>query len=236
MLTIKYFLDNQEIPLYKPTRPSNSVINIILHRDTKGVSNLYKCMYYHNCDILGNICAKWYDRGSLIFSTHDVRNSFVRTHALIDDIYLEYIQFRTLHYRFFTNDLLLKIKIKDTDLCSICNSEKDSNCHMLVTCKKVCSLCKEVEAWIRNLGMEGYHLTDRRKIIGDLENSGQINIIILNTKKTIFLSKCDGTVPTIYNVKHNVQQFFLHERYKAIINNKEHSFRKKWSLFTNIIQ
>ena len=141
MLTIKYFLDNQEIPLYKPTRPFNSVININLHRDTKGVSNLYKCMYYHNCDILGNICAKWYDRGSVIFSTHDVRNSFVRTHALIDDIYLEYIQFRTLHYRFFTNDLLLKIKIKDTDLCSICNSEKDSNCHMLVNMQKKSALC-----------------------------------------------------------------------------------------------
>ena len=112
MLTIKYFPDQQEAPEYKPTRPFNSLINIILHRDSKGVSNLYKCMYSQKCDILGNICTKWYDRGGLIFSTHEIRSSFVKTHCLIDDIYLEYIQVRTLHHRFFTNDLF-KIKIKD---------------------------------------------------------------------------------------------------------------------------
>ena len=57
---------------------------------------------------------------------------------------------------------------------------------MLVTCDKVSPLWDEVETWIRNLGMNDYHLTDRRKIIGDLENTSQINIIILNTKKNNF--------------------------------------------------
>ena len=56
---------------------------------------------------------------------------------------------------------------------------------MLVTCDKVSPLWDEVETWIRNLGMNDYHLTDRRKIIGDLENTSQINII-LNTKKNNF--------------------------------------------------
>ena len=69
MLTIKYFIDNQEVPEYKPVRPINSLLNIILHKDYKGVSNLYKCMYPSNCDILGNICTKWYDKAGLIFTT-----------------------------------------------------------------------------------------------------------------------------------------------------------------------
>ena len=58
------------------------------------------------------------------------------------------------------------------------------------------------------------------KIIGDLENTSQINIIILNTKKTIFQSKCDGSLPTILQIKHNVKQCYLHDRYKSIIHNK----------------
>ena len=45
MLTLKNFLDNQELPEHRPNRPTNSPINIILNKDTKGVSNLYKCMY-----------------------------------------------------------------------------------------------------------------------------------------------------------------------------------------------
>ena len=58
-------------------------------------------------------------------------------------------------------------------------------------------------------------------ILGDLENSGQINIIILNTKKTIFLSKLDG-VPPLPRVK----QSYMHDEYKYTINNKEHIFEK----------
>ena len=116
----------------------------------------------------------------------------------------------------------------------MCNSERDSNYHMLITCSKVTSLWRDVENWIRNLGITEYHLTERRKIIGDLENSGQINIIILNTKKTIFQSKRDGTQPTIHQVKSNVQQCYLYDKYKAIINDKEYIFGKKWSLFQRL--
>ena len=112
MLTIKYFIDDQEVPEYKPIRPFNSLLNIILHKDSKGVSNLYKCMYSPTCDILGNICTKWYDRAGLIFTTQEIRSSFVKTHCIIDDIYLKYIQFRTLHYRFLLMTFCLKLKLR----------------------------------------------------------------------------------------------------------------------------
>ena len=66
----------------------------------------------------------------------------------------------------------------------MCKVSKDSNFHMLIECQCAQSLWMEVEKWIRILGMANYSLTNDRKILGDLENSGQINIIILNTKKT----------------------------------------------------
>ena len=109
MLTLKYFLDNQEIPAYGPNRPTNSLINIILSRDNKRVSNLYKSMHFCRNNIIDNICRKWFEKGDQIFLAYNVRNSFIKTHKLVDDIYLKYIQFRTLHYRFFTNDVLFKI-------------------------------------------------------------------------------------------------------------------------------
>ena len=134
----------------------------------------------------------------------------------------------------FTNDILFKIKIKDSDICTMCNLEVGSNYHMLLTCSKVTTLWQEVENWIRSLGMTDYHLTERRKIIGDLKNSCQINIIILNTKKTIFQSKRDGGEPTLYQVKANVKQCNLHDEYKFTIDNKEYLFGKKWSSFQKI--
>ena len=146
------------------------------------------------------------------------------------DVYLRYTQFRTLHYRYFTNDVLVKCRIKNDDTCSMCSSEKDSNFHMLIDCVKVQDLWSKIEAWIQSLGMVDYHLTDRKKILGDLENSPQINIILLNVKKTIYQSKLDCKAPTLLQVQLNLRQVYKHKYYNSIINDKEYLFERKWSL------
>ena len=116
LMSIRGFLDNHDIPNFKPIRPTNSLINIILSSDVKGVSNLYRSLYVHNNNIVNNICTKWFEKRNLILAPHEVRDSFSRTKCIVDDIYLRYIQFRTLHYRYFTNDILVKIGIKDNNV------------------------------------------------------------------------------------------------------------------------
>ena len=110
----------------------------------------------------------------------------------------------------------------------MCKTEKDSNIHMLIECPFTHCLWLDVENWIR---MENYCLTNNRKILADLESSGQIDILILNTNKTIFLSKLEERKPTLHCVKAYVRLSFLHDEYKYIINNRENIFVKKWSLF-----
>ena len=87
-------------------------------------------MYPCNNNIIDNICKKWFEKGNLIFSPHEVGNSFNRTHSIVDDIYLRYIQFRTLYYRFLTDDIPEKIKIKGSNTCSMCTIEVDSANHI----------------------------------------------------------------------------------------------------------
>ena len=235
-LTLKLFLDVREKPSFNVTRPANCLLNSILCRDLKGVSRLYKSLLGKRNDITTNICQKWYDKANTILSTYEVRNSFILTNRLIDDIYLKYIHFRTLHYRFFTNDVLVKCKILSDDTCSICKLEKDSNYHMLIDCVKVRELWTEVERWIQTLGMVDYHLTDRKKILGDLENSWQINIILLNVKKAIYKAKLDCKKPTLLHVQLNLRQVYKHEYYKSIINDKQVLFERNWSLLLNFFK
>ena len=54
------------------------------------------------------------------------RKSFSRL-SMFDGIYLRYIQFRTLHRRFYTDNLLYKMGLKDSPLCDFCHSFEDSN-------------------------------------------------------------------------------------------------------------
>ena len=229
VLTLKLFLDNSEKPSINVTRPQNCLLNTILCRDLKGVSLLYKTLISKRGDILQNICQKCYNKGDIILDPYEVKNSLLKTNRMIDDVHLKYTQFRTLHYRYYTNDVLVKCRIKESDNCSICGIDKDSNHHMLIACDRVQGLWSNVEAWIRSLGMINYHLTDRKKILGDLENTLQINIIILITKKTIYQAKLDCKTPTLLQVQLNLRQVFNHEYYNSIIKDKKHLFEKKWS-------
>ena len=48
-----------------------------------------------------------------------------------------------MFYRFYTNDMLKKFNIKDTDICDFCNEEIDSNFHMLIDCNIIRSLWQD---------------------------------------------------------------------------------------------
>ena len=115
------------------------------------------------------------------------------------------------HYRYFTNDLLFKCKITADDNCSLCQNSKDSNYHMLIDCRSTRNLWSQVERWIQSISTDDYNLTDRRKILGDLENNATINIIILNTKKVLYLSKLDKKEPHLKQVQSNVKNVYNHD-------------------------
>ena len=76
--------------------------------------------------------------------------------------------------------------IEETNLCVFCRKEVDSVEHMLLYCEISKELWFKVENWIIELGMENYHLTNSRIVLGDLENASSINAIILLTKLTIY--------------------------------------------------
>ena len=157
---------------------------------------------------------------------YDVKRSFTVTNNQIDYTYLRYTQFRTLHYRYFTNDVL-SVNVKSDNTCSICSIDQDSNYHMLLDCRYIRQLWSEVEEWIKEISHNEYILTDRRKILGDLENNATINIIILNTKKVIYLCKLDNKKPHLLQVQLNVRKVYNHDLYKLLINNKQILFERK---------
>ena len=86
------------------------------------------------------VLAKWWnEKAYLHLESITESRSFTHTDSLVDDIYLKYtctsIQFRVLHYRVFTNDVLVKSKVMESEICSICSGESDSNGHMLLHCQ-----------------------------------------------------------------------------------------------------
>ena len=117
--------------------------------------------------------------------------------------------------------------IKDSSICNLCNREEDSNEHMLINCQISSTLWIRVESWINEIMVTQYTLTDELKILGELDKAYWINMIILNTKKTIFLSKLQNSIPSLFKVKLFTKNMYDYEELKYTLQDKVMVFEKK---------
>ena len=83
-------------------------------------------------------------------------------------------------------------------------------------------------------GMESYHLSDAKIILGDLENASSINTNILLTKQIMYNSMKTEEKPNIINVKNDVKNFYFQEKYTHYIRGKGKLFDKQYLLLSYI--
>ena len=197
--------------------------------DTKGVSNIYKLLKGKNTSVLENATNKWNEKIDFQLDVFSVKKSFSNIKKF-DDVYLRYIQFRTLHRRFFTNNILFKMKQKASILCDFCKDETDSNEHMFLNCVTIRQLWREVENWISQIGVVDYIINEERIILGELKKSHWLNSIILITKKIIFTSKLNLTIPSILCIKAEVKNMFEYEKLKFILIDRHDLLEKRWGM------
>ena len=70
-------------------------------------------MIERHVGISDNSSKNWKEKTEVGMDAFSMGKSFSRI-TKIGDIYLRYIQFRTLHRRFYMNNILCKFSIKDT--------------------------------------------------------------------------------------------------------------------------
>ena len=222
---IKKYIEWQDIPLYSEELPRNSSLNVFLNLTTKGVSRMYSRMKESHTHVLDNAVDIWTSKLDVDIESFCLSKSFHFHHSNYKDTYLKYIQFRTLHHRFYTNEKLYKMGIKKSDQCSFCLTKMDSVEHMLIQCPISRNLWGSVRDWIEELGMPNYNITDSKIIIGDLENAVCVNSILLLTKKVIYNAMKKEQKPHIAQVKNEVKKFYY----------EDNIYKEKVDILTNSI-
>ena len=216
--------------------PKNSALNMLLNMDNKGCAKMYKLLKGANTHILDNIITVWNKDSEYNLCTNDLSTSFNLHHANYGDTYLKYIQFRTLHKRFYTNEKLFKMGIKTSSQCTFCKDETDSVEHMFIKCRIVRDLWAEVRNWIVEMGVPNYYLTEEKIILGEFEKSVCINTIILLTKKVIYNAMKENKKPHLLYVKNETKNFYFQEKYRLYIKEKRLFFERKYALLYNIYE
>ena len=227
---IQNFLRYKDFPLSKTPLPRNSYLNIIANKDRKGVSNIYRILQGRHYNMIEENCAKWNTCDDVDLIPSEISKSFKRRSVLIPDTYAKYVQFRTLHQRFFTNDRLHKMGIKENSLCNMCETTNDSNAHVLLYCEKSIKLWSDVERWINQIGVPNYTLTSNSIITGDIHKSCLISKIILYAKVTIYSAKLKNKTPNFFCFKNLLRQEYIHAKYLSNITHNIEEFEKDWHL------
>ena len=100
-------------------------------------------------------------------------------------------QYNILNRILFTNKMLFKMKISDTniDKCTFCNEEEENTEHLLTTCKYTLLFWKEVIKWLKMYNIN--ENLDELRIFGVLNSNSfcLVNYIILIGKHVIYLCR-----------------------------------------------
>ena len=98
---------------------------------------------------------KWQtDINSLTEDAHiDWKESYLLPFEITKSTKLIEFQFKLLHKRLPTNSYLYKIKIKNSESCTFCKTQKEDIIHLFWHCERVASLWNRIEIMIKQLNI-----------------------------------------------------------------------------------
>ena len=126
--------------------------------------------------------------------------------------------------------------IKISDKCTFCHDEFDSVEHMLLRCHIIRNFWDRINNWIEEKGFIGYKLTERKIILGYLENGQITTTLILLSKKVIYDSFKRDKIPSLAHVQNETKKIFYLEKYSFYLKHKSHIFKKTMEITQYLLQ
>ena len=122
---------------------------------------------------------------------------------------LQWFQYRIVHRILGTNELLLKMNLRQNSNCSFCDEEPETTEHLFWTCRTITDLWEEINRWIFMETEIELPINLEFILFGFLEknNKNQIrNLIILLTKLYIYRCKLNENQVNIIALKHYLKE------------------------------
>lgn len=161
--------------------------------------------------------------------------AFSNVKNIVSCVKLRDFQFRFLHRRVFTNKILYKWKITETDRCTFCHDEYETMEHLFLHCQYTKRFWQQVSSWYEAMTDLEINLTDFVIVFNQYAfETNKISIldtIILMAKQYIYRCRCIQRDLDFHNFKMELFQTCKIERRLAYINDRRKAFCKKWSLF-----
>ena len=134
-----------------------------------------------------------------------------------------------------TNYYLKRYRIKDTDLCSKCDTERDTVLHNMWLCPVLVPYIEKIINFLKNECNVNEDITLVSYFFG-FDNNPGLNHILIELKKFIFYGwDINVNLRTFCErFENKIRNLIIKEKHVMIKKGKFEPFSEKWKNFTNI--
>ena len=176
---------------------------------------------------------KWQTELKTLIDEKEWSNIRVTPFTITLNTKLRYFQFRLLSNRLVTNTLRNRWCSNISELCSFCNKDKETVCHLLWTCEISAGIWKNFFKWFNYIHDTSVIISLKIVVLNNYigQYADLINLCILIAKQYLYACKCLQDTPRVDQlIKRIFTNYFL-EKTVATNTNSKAKFYKKWSLF-----
>jgi len=163
------------------------------------------------------------------------RNAFEASKTATQSTYLQSLQYKILHNFTCTNITLVKMKIKQDDMCSFCHKDRETISHMFTECPYAKKLWSDIEKWYDNETTSKILLHQRTILFGFHPKHQLENLITLVAKAHIYSSRIQSQTPHIDLFILRLRNIYTIESYIAQTTGKNNTFKTKWARLTSFM-
>lgn len=239
---IKCLKINQIISALKPVWNSarnNTRTNTInkmtnFHFDTlptKVTGILYKEMVNQELSHV-KLAQNWSEKLKLQLTTQQFDEAFANIYKITTNVKLRDFQFRLLHRRIFTNKILYKWKIVESNRCFFCRDHYKTIEHLFFDSEITKRFWTRIWTWYEAMTDTEIMLDNQYLLLNVYYDKVSIlDTLVLIAKQYIFRCKSIEQDLNFYNYKDEVLLTCKIERRYAFDTGRYKPFQKKWGLF-----
>ena len=197
----------------------------------KGCSMIYKKLDITSYSVLLNVQDRWEQILNEDVTISEISRSFSNIHKIPKCSYNRYVQFKIMHDRLNTRQLLCKMNIFENNLCLYCLTEIDTTLHALIDCPSTALLWREIEIWLRRNIDTHTKISNKEKIFVYQEKNPDsfiINVIIMNTKIVVYKRRPDKGDLRIWEILRLAYYEMKNDQYECDLSNKKEFFENRW--------
>ena len=220
----------------KVDQPFKPIVVDLLVGQKQGCKLFYELLL-KNVNVTHNTPSKWQNELNIDIAENLWQKICVSPIRITKDTRLQWFQFRLLNNILGTNVLLYKMKLKDNDLCSFCNSAREDVLHLFYNCDTVGRFLKELQLCIKNkiiFPMCNIKITLKNLMLGTTDDDDALNIVLLLTKFHIYKARLQNIKPNLKGFIYELESYINSERFIARSNQKLNIFEKKWNVWKDL--